>query len=201
MSSIKMLGMAVIATVGAMAFVGPSSVMAGTSALCAENEEPCSGENLVTHIHFLGLAHISTSPLTVKCHVLFLAGVLGLVTNGPALAHGIFIFSGGCNSGCSATDLHGGLLLVLRTAAGLAEVTGDGFEISVQCAGVVECEYDHQGLAGHALSANLSETAGKVVISQQSLHRTGNPLTNLICPEPAKLDLSLESLADFYVST
>jgi len=179
-----MLGLASIAAIGAVAFVGASSAMAGTTALCEFNESPCL--NQVEHVHFVDpAAKLVTLPLTVTCEALFLGDALGLVTSGPVIVHGSFTYSN-CNNGCTATDLHGGLLLVLRTATNLGEVKGDGFEVNVHCAGVIECEYDAQGLVGHALGAELPTTAGKVTVSNQEVHRTGNPLTNLICPEPAK---------------
>lgn len=199
-----MFGLAALAAVAAMAFVGASSAMAGTSAICETNEEPCQAANLVTHVHFVDpAAKLLTTPITVTCNALFLGDALGLVSGGPAVVHGSFTYTG-CNSTCTATDLKGGLLLVLRTAAGLAEVTGDGFEVAVKCAGLIECEYDGQGLVGHGLSANLADvggTAGSVIVNNQTVHPTGNKLTNIICPDPAKLDANFVSLEDIFIST
>ena len=193
-----MLAVAAVTAIGAMGFVGASPATARTTALCEINESPCLAE--VEHVHFVdSAARLLTNVLTITCEALFLGDVLGLVTNGPVLVHGSFTYSN-CNNGCTFTDLHGGLLLMLRTAANLGEATGDGFEIILHCAGVIECEYDLQGLVGHVLGAELPATSGHISISQQSLHRTGNPLTNLICPEPAKLDVDFESLEDLYLT-
>ena len=193
-----MLAVAAVTAIGAVAFVGASPATAGTTALCEVNESPCPAE--VEHVHFVdSAAKLLTPVLNVICEALFLGNALGLVTNGPVLVHGNFTYSN-CTNGCTVTDLIGGLLLFLRTAANLGEVNGDGFKVNVHCAGVIECEYDEEAPVGHLLGANLPTTAGHILIDEQELHRTGNPLTNLICPEPAELDANFDSLEDIYVT-
>jgi len=194
-----MFGLAAIAAVAAMAFVGASSAMATfPTQLCSSNEGgalTCSAGNVVTHVHFVdSAAKLLTNVLNVTCNALFLGDSLGLAQ--PLLVHGEFTYSG-CNNGCTAEDLEGGLLLILKTAANLAEVKGDGFKVNVHCLNVIECEYDGQGLVGHGLGANLPTTAGEVSISEQTVHSVGG----LLCPSTAKLDALFESLTDVYIKS
>jgi hypothetical protein len=196
---IKTFGLAAIAALAAMAFVGASSASASTTALCSVNESPCAAGNLVTHVHYVDPSPILLSTINVQCNALFLGDALGLVTNGPVLVHGSFTYTN-CNEGCEVEDLKGGLILVLRTAANLGEVKGDGFEISVTCLGVIECEYTGANLVGHGLGANLPTTAGDVSISEQQVDHKSRSILD-ICPAKAKLDAKFVSLADMYLTT
>src|SRR5262245_15304745 len=74
---IKMFGLAALLALMVMAFLGASSAMAETTALCeteAGPENPC--ESMITHVHETSVSKaklLSTS--TVECDVLFLGDV------------------------------------------------------------------------------------------------------------------------------
>jgi predicted nicotinamide N-methyase len=76
--SIKMPGLAAIAALMAMAFVGASSAMAtDATALCTEDESPCADANLATHVHEVSTnkAKLLSNSLNAECDVLFLGDV------------------------------------------------------------------------------------------------------------------------------
>jgi hypothetical protein len=150
--------------------------------------------NEVSHVHFVDpAAKLLTNVLTVTCNALFLGDGLGLAS--PLVTHGNFTYTG-CNNGCTATDLVGGLLLALKTASGLARVTGDGFLVRVLCIGIINCEYDGNTLVGHGLSATGTNN-GLVNAHEQTVSHT----SGLLCPETAKLDALFESLTALYVKS
>ena len=51
MNPIKMFGLAALAALMAMAFVGVNSAMGEETALCKADENPCAAENIITHVH------------------------------------------------------------------------------------------------------------------------------------------------------
>src|SRR5262249_4119350 len=108
---IKMLGLAALAALLAMAFVGASSAMAESTALCSadiETEEEESAGSIkneceVTHVHetSVGKGKLLSSSLNVECDVLFLGEVVA--TGSPLRIEGNFTYSN-CNAGCTATE-------------------------------------------------------------------------------------------------
>src|SRR5436189_4158829 len=72
-----MIGLTALAALMAMAFVGASSAMAESTALCTSDEATCAEANLVKHIHetSVGKAKLLTSLGTTECETLVLGDV------------------------------------------------------------------------------------------------------------------------------
>ena len=201
-----MLGLAALAALMAMAFVGASSAMAENTALCkvmagAGEDENCTAGNLASHVHETtltgNLAKLLTNILTVECDVLFLGDVTsaGLLGN-PLAIKGNFTYTP-CNSGCEAKEVSThALITALKKGHELAEVKGSA-EVLVKCGKLLHCVYNGTGLVGHALGPLLStETNGDVTIKDQSTTKVSGTL----CPNTAKLDLVTTPLEPLYIT-
>jgi hypothetical protein len=204
---IKMLGLAVVSAIAAMSLVGASSAMAGNTQLCKLDvgDAACPAGEAFTSIHTIDplaklLAHDNFFGIhrEILCQALFSGTVLGL--GAPQVIHGSFTYtlphssSGECfedetNEHCEEiTDLHGGLLKVLRTASELGTVTGEGFEVLVECAGL-HCIYEAEGLVGHGLGPLLVGSGnGQITITEQSVKK----VSGFLCPATSKLWTSEE---------
>jgi hypothetical protein len=199
---IKMLGFAALAALMAMAFVGVSSAMAESTALCKEDAtlltgEACPAGKLVTHMH---AATVSGSPerllssiVETLCDVLFLgdAGSLGA----PQTLLGTFTLSNcmtASGGSCTATETSSDAkfsVLKLGHELGDFSVTQSW---NIHCGFFINCTYDGEGLGYHILGALLSpDLNGDVTISEQTTHRVSG-----ICPETAKLDLQVTPLTE-----
>src|SRR5436190_6692057 len=158
-----MFGLAALAALMAMAFVGASSAMATTTALCSNDSASACTE--ITHVHETTLAGeanqatLLSSVINVKCDVLFLGDTL--MTEGPLLIHGHFTYTN-CNNSCVVTEESTDALIeVARTAHETASITGEG-EVRVHCGFFINCVYNGEGLAGVAKGKLLSsETNGE----------------------------------------
>lgn len=196
---IKMFGLAALAAVVAMAFVGASSAMAEEdTVICLEDSESlkCPEEQEVEHVHFStleGTPGLLLSSVNVLCkEVLFLG--LPLELGKPLVVHGHFTYTG-CHtfsgSGCTVTEVStDALLLILKLALEEAEVAGHG-EVLVECAGL-HCVYKGEGLAGEAQG---SLGSGATVIEEQEVKK----VSGLLCPKTSKLDISTGSLTELFV--
>jgi hypothetical protein len=130
-----MFGLAALAAVAAMAFVGASSAMAsGSTALCNNTSEPCNSvftghveaKNVGT-VELLGVAN-------VKCTASKILGeALGL--GAPLIIHVSELTFTSCSCPVSVIDKTG-LIEGLWTAADTAGGTASGFEVLVECIGV-----------------------------------------------------------------
>ncbi len=194
---IKMLGLAALAALMAMAFVGVSSAMASSTALCAEDEATCAEP--VEHVHETTLsgaqATLLSSILTVKCDVLFLGDTLVSLAS-PLIIHGNFTYSN-CNNNCTATEENGPAeIKVLKEGTELSKVTGEGL-VHLVCGAFINCRYNGVGLLGHGLGAlSSSETNGSVSLSEV----TTNKESGSLCPSTAKLDIATTPLEATYIS-
>jgi hypothetical protein len=198
--SIKMLGLAAIAALMAMAFVGASSAMAtDATALCTADESPCADANLATHVHETTngtKATLLSSTLNVECEVLFLGDVQNDATTGKKLAEntpliikGNFTYSS-CNSGCTVSEENGPVTIkVLHTGAEESEVTGEGL-VHVNCSGFINCRYTGTGLKGLGLGPLLAGGNGSVSLSGQETTKESGSL----CPSKAFLDITTTAL-------
>jgi hypothetical protein len=206
-----MFGLAAVAALMAMAFIGATSAMATIdTALCLEDPSPslaCPSGKLVSHVHEETLEGeqgiLLSSSLTVKCDVLFLGDVLteGLLAKAPEslLISGKFTYAN-CNNSCTATEENGPAhIKVLKTAHELAEVTGKGL-VHLVCSGFINCRYIGEGLIGHGLGPLLSGEAlpnGATQISGQTTKKESGSL----CPSTAKLDLVTHPLVPTYITS
>jgi hypothetical protein len=200
MKSIKMLGLAALAALMAMAFVGASSAMAESTALCKEDpinlpSEVCPEEKRISHVHEQTLSGspglLLSSVVEVLCDVLFLGDVQNIGNLGnPLEILGHFTYKN-CmtanNSACTVTEITAtdAKIKVLKLGHELADVTGAG-EVNVHCGFLINCTYNGEGLSGHALGPLLSgtETNGQIRLEEQTTHRVSG-----VCPETAKLDI------------
>lgn len=212
MREARMAGLAVVAALVAMVWVGPSSASAEVdTALCSSDEWGllyCAEENLTNHVHLVDFAAtlLTNSAIpSVACMVLFLGEVLGLAqAPAPQVIHGNFRFVN-CNAGCTVAEVAGagtlgGLILVLKVGEDVAQVRGDDFEARVTCAGVIQCSYTGENLVGEGLSAELPDHAGTVHVNDQPISRlSAGPLD--ICPSSGSLDALLESTTDLYIKS
>lgn len=191
-----MFGFAALAAVMAMAFVGASSAMAGSTALCKVDQSPCAAGNVITHVHEVTSAKAKLlSIITVECDVLFLGDVSGASLANPLVIVGDFTYTN-CGS-CEVTETSAkSTIKVLRTAAELAEVTGEG-KVFVDCGAALECEYNGVGLKGHGLGALTAPPNGSVSLLNQVTTKTGG---GFFCPKEAKLDITTSALTPTYIS-
>jgi hypothetical protein len=189
MRFMKMFGLAMLAAVATMAFIGASSAMATSSLLCLNDtvsSTPTDAAcNPPTTVHFLTVsvtldaggaeltAHakrklLSSGFPTTECDVLFSGNVLDkLVTNGPVRIKVTELLYTNCNNSCTFTVKELGTLLSLTTTAGssgvagLATVTGHNFKVRENCPFLFDCDYNSSGLTGHALDALAPDAGGK----------------------------------------
>jgi hypothetical protein len=200
---IKMLVLAALAALMAMAFVGASSAMAESTTLCKADETPCSAGNIVSHVHETTEAGnpglLLSSVVEIKCTVLYL-GDTGSSAGAPLVITGKFAYSScqtASGSSCTVTETStNSTIKVLKTAHELGEVTGNG-EVNAHCGFFINCTYDGEGLSGHALGPLLSTaTNGQVRVEEQTTHKVSGSL----CPETAKLDLLTTPLSTTYIT-
>ncbi|MGE5281025.1 MAG: hypothetical protein ACM3N0_01640 [Chloroflexota bacterium] len=219
MKPIKMLGLAMLAALTAMAFVGASSAMAEPTQLCEVDIDPCPEP--VTHVHEETLPEkpgilLNSTKENVECDVLFLStveihnegteaeeilylGVLGL--GEPQIIHGHFTYSNCFREGkkCEVKEVsEDSLILILREGHDLAKVTGHG-EVNVHCGLLINCTYKGENLVGHGLGALLPgelEKLGGVLIDNQTTVKVSG-----LCPEVAELDLTTTPLKDLFITS
>ena len=196
MKPIKMFGLAALAALMAMAFVGVSSAMAtGSTALCASEQATCSSP--VTHVHevSVGKGVLKSSLPTIECNVLFLGDALNSGLGNPLVIHGQFTYTS-CNNFCKVKEETANATIeVLKTASELASVTGEGL-VNVTCP-FINCNYVGTGLEGHGLGPLTSSQAnGSVVLTEQYTEKESGS-----CPEEAFLTLTTTPLSAPYIST
>jgi hypothetical protein len=196
-----MFGLAALAAVAAMAFMGASSAMAEDTALC-EGSDPsgstCAGATEASHVHFTASvpALLLSSAINVEClSVLFLGDTLAL--GKPLVIHGNFTYSNchelnNANVPCTATQVSTSALIeILKNGSETGEVKGTA-EVLVECSGFIHCVYNGTGLNG---SAEGSLGSGHTTITKQTV----NKVSGFLCPKTATLDILTESLTALYI--
>jgi hypothetical protein len=168
MKHVKVLGLAVVAVMAAMAFIGAGSASAATA--CLANESPCSEANTKLKAHFLSSAKegsFVSGFVTVRCHSLLSIHWL----NGPELwrpVHITFTFTGceGC-TGVTATVTNAEFM---ATGGGNGVIKGNGTATFTGCPFGVECKY-----AGENTESVLdgSSTNAQGLVINQSLPKIG----------------------------
>jgi hypothetical protein len=197
MKSIKTLGLAAFAVLMAMAFLGASSAMAGSTQLCMNDEDPCG--SVIEHVHEQtskgAPARLLSSLGNVTCDALFLGSTLGL--GAPLVIHGNFTYTNCLRNGeaCTVTEVStSSLIEVLRTAAETAKLTGEG-EVNVQCG--INCTYNGEELSGTSKGALLAGGTGESSTSEAVVHHVGGA----ICPETSRLDIRMTPLIKTYIAS
>jgi hypothetical protein len=205
-----MIGLAAVAAIAAMAFVGASSAMAnGPTALCKVNEEPCAPGNLTGHVHFESTEEptleTETPKLTVKCLSSLALGdaeALGNptgVTLTELLWTGCYLapFSGTHN--CTVKTEATGLIDVLRTAANLGTATALGTEVRVTCGAVINCVYGGPTITGLTVEGALHN--GSTSHGRLKAPGIAVPKVKGLCPASSKWTATYESLEHIFIST
>jgi hypothetical protein len=203
---IKMLGLAALAALMAMALVGATSAMAENTQLCKNDETPCLAGNVVSHVHEETLtgapATLLSSLGNVLCTALFLGDSLGL--GAPLIIHGHFTYSScvrdkpaGGTENCTVSETStDSLINVLRLSHESADVTGTG-KVNVHCGLFINCTYNGSGLTGTATGPLLSTFEnGNVSISGQTTTKESG-----LCPETGLLDINTMPLEKVYIIT
>jgi hypothetical protein len=213
--SIKMLGLAALAALMAMAFVGVTSAMAEPTALCKvdtalfEKEkyvktDECPEASRIHHVHeatLEGNKALLLGSVKVECDALFLGDVTSTNNLGsPLVISGKFTYTN-CKTGTTNCEVKetsaSSTITVLRLGHELADVTGSG-EVNVHCGFAINCTYNGEGLTGHGLGPLLStEPNGETRLEEQVTHKSGGTF----CPETSKLDILTTSLEATYISS
>jgi hypothetical protein len=201
--AIKMIGLTALTALLAMAFVGATSAMAESTALCSVDEDPCALANQLGSVHEVSVGKMKrlTSIGTTECDVLF-SGTIATKLANPLVINGSFTYTncklGG--SGCTLTEENGpAVIKVLRESHETAKVTFE-VEVHVVCAGFIDCTYNGENLIatakGPLLSAQVPDN-GEASLSEQTLTKIAG---GFLCPKTAKLDIVTSPLVATYIS-
>jgi hypothetical protein len=203
MKPIKMLGLATLGALTAMAFVGASSAIAENTALCKVDESPCEAANRISHDHKTTLsgakATLLNSISNLLCDVLFLGDTVGTLAN-PLVIIGTFTYTNCVDekpNTCTVTEENSPAeIKVLKEGHETAKETGEGL-VKMVCTGIA-CKYNGENLLGTGKGPLLSsETNGDVTINNQSIKK----VSGLLCPAIAKLDITVTPLSPTYISS
>src|SRR5262249_35407352 len=186
-----MLGLAALAALLAMAFVGASSAMAEKTVLCSNDSETSCTAVTSVHETSVGKAKLLATP-RVECDVLFESTSVGEEA-APQVIEGHFTYT---NCGCTVRERAGttASLEILKEGHETASVVGEAL-VEVNCFGIV-CTYKGEGLKGTAKGPLLStETNGEVNLSEQEVRGSGS-----FCPSRGKLDIKTTPLSATYIT-
>lgn len=195
-----MFGLAAVAAVAAMAFVGATSAMAEPTQLCTNDVPAACVEPMEVHftsVNSKGESAKATllSVVNVECNVL----ILGTVVLGLSNPVKITVATAGlvytnCG-GCTVTTLKGGTITVLRLGVELADINGSGFEVKVSCAGFINCVYGAENLTGHGLGPLKAAPNGTVSYVKSPVKK----ISGALCPETSTLDGVFLPLVPIYI--
>jgi hypothetical protein len=202
--SIKMFGLAALAALMAMAFVGASSAMAEATQLCSGDPTGSGCGTSITHVHESTLpgeanqAILLSNILNVKCDVLYLGDTLGSLANSgiKLVIHGHFTYTN-CNNSCTVTEEStNSLVEVEKRVHETASVVGSG-EVRVHCGFFINCVYNFVGLEATAHGPLLSnEINGDATILGQEMNKVEG-----FCPEHVFLDIKTTPLTATYIGS
>lgn len=197
-----MFGLAALAALMAMAFVGATSAMAESTALCSVDENPCATSNQIGSVHeeSVGKAQFASSAGTIRCNTLF-SGIIGTKLASPLIISGSFSYTS-CELGgssCVMSEENGPIeLKVLREGHETAKVTYENL-IHIKCNGFIDCSYAGT-LVGTAHGPLLStQTNGEITFSGQALNKEPG---GFLCPSKLiTLSSTTAPLSATYIST
>jgi hypothetical protein len=197
--SLKMFGLAALAVLMAMAFVGASSAMAENTTLCST--DPAGSCTAIAHVHAVsvGKAKLLSSIGTSECNALFSGNVTKAGVD-PLVIEGGFTytnceFNGGS---CTAKEENGPAeIKVSKEGHETAKVTGEGL-VHLVCGSSINCSYNGTNLVGTAKGPLLStQENGEVTLSEQAVTKE---VGGLLCPKIAKLDITMSPLSATYLT-
>jgi hypothetical protein len=199
--AIKMIGLTALTALLAMAFVGASSAMAESTALCNEDPvgtEVCPATHLLNSVHeeSVGKAKLVTTFLTIECDVLF-SGTISTTLANPLVISGGFTYSN-CGS-CTVKEENGPAeIKVLKEGHETGSVTYK-FLIHVICGASSDCSYVGTGLKGTAkgplLSAQVPDNGEVSLVSQATTKEAGG----FLCPKTSMLTITMTPLSATYI--
>ncbi len=205
MKSIKIIGLAALTALMAIACVGASSAMAASTSLCKADESPCVATNQITSMHetSVGRVKLLSSIGTTQCEVLLTGNATELTEAGsPLMISGSFTYTncelGGSN--CTLTEEGGPAeIKVLKEGHETAKVTYE-YLVHLTCGGFIDCSYNGVGLTGTAkgplLSAQVPDNGEVTLTGQETTKEAGG----FLCPKTAKLDITTTPLTATYLS-
>jgi hypothetical protein len=173
---IKSLGLTAVAAIAAMAFVGASSAMAESTALCTANELPCQSANIYTgHVEATATnPTLKTNVATITCESSTILGnALGL--GNPLIIHlELLDLIGSCKTaGGTACEFETltplGLLSVLKKLNTMeGTVSFENTWVLVKCGFLIHCEYGGTFTVGTALSSTTPLTTTSLALIHAS---------------------------------
>lgn len=189
-----MLGLAAIAALASLAFIGASSASAQSTTLCKTSALPCPvGSQFPTGTKIDGLtvgtSLLLTNLVTVHCHGSASGKITSAALANPLLGTLVPSFTKCATTGgtaCTVTTTSGTLLL-LKTAPGVGTATIDNVLATVVCGAFINCSYTSAGVKFEALSLKAGVPA--------LLHANKVPLKNeggFLCPATSELDALYE---------
>jgi hypothetical protein len=206
MKPIKMLGLAALAALTAMAFVGASSAMAANTALCTVDESPCEAANRVHHVHETTLSGAKATLLNwisnVLCDVLFLGDVTSANDLGsPLFIEGSFTYTNCVDekpNSCTVTEEKGPATVKVSKWANEQADAWYFSEMHVSCSGI-SCYYSTESIL-------LTSVKGPLLSFEQNgeMTTTNNGLTKikgLLCPVETLLDMRTTPLTATYIAS
>jgi len=190
----KMFGLAAVAAVAAIAFVGASSAMATETAICKVHTSlVCPEGQEVESIKFVaGTTILKTSIATVLClHSKAKAVVEGELLTAPlkVLLEELDFLDCGTNSthtNCTVTTEQLPLLEVLKTALNLGAATVNPelpAKVHVECGELINCTYSGpvEGKSFHVEGANETIN-GMLTANELEVEKVGG----ILCPKVSK---------------
>ena len=202
MGLIKMFALAVFVTAVAIAVVGVSSASAQSTALCKANESPCSEKNMFPAGAKILLSYVEgffeTSLGIIECETAHAEGKTTNKLGSPIAIEMESAAVAGCE-GCSVTISTFGTLLLLKTAANLANVTVHGVLAKASCMGILNCTYVSGEAEMHASGLN-GGTPAMLTASEMEVEKE----SGFLCPATAMKSALVNLTANgenFYISS
>ncbi len=189
-----MFGLAAVAAVAAMAFIGAGSASATDTELCLNHEPPeliC--DERAEFVEMLGAGVLLADPVDLLCLHIFVAAE-PLELDDPQLVHVDALEFNNCgnkasHSNCTVEVTELPLTLLLKTGLDQGTLTGDNGLALLDCQNIdifgidIECTYDGTGL--------------ELAVGAQHLTADDTPVTEVgsdfLCPDDPTLDMLLAS--------
>jgi len=213
-----MFGLAALAALASMAFLGAGTASAEGIAICEENALPCPENKLVSLIHAEleagTVGQLLSSLATILClNVLAEAHAEGPLLHATTLNAIILATFTGCgsngaHSNCTVKTLENGLAELTKTGTNLGVISGTSGEepgvVNLQCTILgfpVNCDYSGAELAFPVEGAGHTEGAGNGrLVANKTPAKLTEALGGLFCPENSTLDAKLVASEAIYIT-
>jgi hypothetical protein len=200
-----MFGLAAVAAVAAMAFVGATSASATSTQLCTEHNVgsglACAGGKEVLKVHqvlpagavgkLLAAINVLCLGFLVEADVTNAAGVAGaLVTTGPQKITSITQTFTGCGTGalhnnCEVSTVQQPVFNLLKSGLDAGVLSAVSGQVRLVCPNLgLNCLYDVEGM-------EFSAGGGHLTAEETPVTELGG---KFFCPDEGKLDALVESL-------